>query len=62
MASWTVTVRLRKAWKARLARARLQDGAVLPLVVLAGATQGSGPCDPNPQYAYTYHCTYALTQ
>lgn len=24
--------------------------------------QGSGPCDPNPQYAYTYNCTYALTQ
>jgi hypothetical protein len=24
--------------------------------------QGSGPCDPNPDYAYTYNCTYALTQ
>lgn len=23
---------------------------------------GSGPCNPNPQYAYTYNCTYALTQ
>jgi hypothetical protein len=24
--------------------------------------QGSGPCNPNPNYAYTYNCTYALTQ
>ena len=24
--------------------------------------QGTGPCDPNPAYAYTYNCTYALTQ
>ncbi len=24
--------------------------------------QGSGPCDPNPDYAYTYNCTYTLTQ
>ena len=23
---------------------------------------GSGPCNPNPSYAYTYNCTYALTQ
>src|SRR5205823_658036 len=24
--------------------------------------QGSGPCTPNVNYAYTYNCTYALTQ
>jgi hypothetical protein len=24
--------------------------------------QGSGPCNPNPSFAYTYNCTYALTQ
>lgn len=24
--------------------------------------QGTDPCDPNPSYAYTYNCTYALTQ
>lgn len=28
----------------------------------SGNVQGSGPCDPNPLYAYTYNCTYALTQ